>query len=108
VHGDDATGVLRPSGLAALARSHTDEYPLLPPLPGELEGGWAPPGGGPVQRAGRAARTQAGPILHAEWPAGVPCLGPYLSGHDRLAGRVETAPLVPSGSTRRRSGDGPV
>jgi hypothetical protein len=92
-------------------RSHADEYPLLPPLPGELEGGWAPPGGGPVQRAGRAARTQAGPIACTPsgqrafpasahtWVVTTAWRVTIVEESDAvgvLVRCVETAPLVPS------------
>lgn len=89
MHGDDATEVLPPSGLAHTA----DHAPTS--TRSSLRGAW------PALRLPDRS--------HAEWPAGVPCLGPYLGVHDRLAGhgrrgvnavgvlvrRGETAPLMP-------------
>jgi hypothetical protein len=102
-------------------RSHADEYPLLPPLPGELGGGWAPPGGGPVQPAGRAGRAQAGriactpsgqrafPASAHTWVVTTAWRVTVVEESDAvgvLVRRVERVPLVPSWKHSQAERDG--
>jgi hypothetical protein len=76
VHSDDATGAPSKSSRPR-RRSRADEYPLLPPLPSQLDrwlgSYWlrsCPASGGARSRSGWPDR------LHTEWPAGVPLSQP--------------------------------